>query len=213
MLNKRVRDGIRKIHNPTPRIKFCLGTLAIVSLCVLMLVTATFSQIKISFNIPDMGVSSYLKFEYIPQIPVVIFIAALLGEYWGLVSVLLYVILGLTPLFPVFALGGGPSYIFQYNFGYIFGFLFAVLISAKMIKKSNGIIDDILAVIYGVLAIHVIGSIYLTVIALLRHDTFNFIGNLIYFQSISKIMYDLVFGFIAVLVAKGLKKLMWVFLG
>jgi len=213
MLNKRVREGIRKIHKPPFRIKFCLGTLAIISLCVLLLVIATFSQIKISFNIPDMGISSYLKFEYIPQIPVVLFISALLGGYWGLIAVLTYIVLGLTPMFPVFALGGGPAYVFQYNFGYIFGFLFAVVISAKMLKKNSNIWDIIFAVLYGVSLIHIIGIAYLTIIALLRHDPFNFICSLIYYQSVSKILYDLVFGFIAVLIAKGLKKILWIFLG
>ncbi len=212
MLNKRVREGIRKIHKPEPKVRFCLGTLAIVALCIFLLIAATFTQIKISFNIPDMGISSYLKFEYIPQIPVVIFIAALLGEYWGLVVILIYIIMGLTPMFPIFALGGGLSYVFQYNFGYIFGFLFAVLIAAKMMKKGK-ILNLVSAVLLGILTIHIIGIVYLTVIALLRHDSFDFIGQVIYYQSISKILYDIVFSFIAVLIAKGLKKILWIFLG
>ncbi len=213
MLNKRVREGIRKIHKPSQRIRFCLGTLSIIALCILLLIIATFTQIQISFNIPDMGISSYLKFEYIPQIPVVIFIAALLGEYWGLITVLIYIIMGLTPMFPVFALGGGLSYIFQYNFGYIFGFIFAVFIAARMLKRNSKIPDIIFSVLYGVFTIHIIGIIYLTIIALLRHDSFNFIGNMIYYQSISKILYDFVFSFIAILIAKGLKKILWIFLG
>ncbi len=213
MLNKRVREGIRKIHKPSYRIRFCLGTLSVIAMCVLLLITATFTQIKISFNIPDMGLSSYLKFEYIPQIPVVIFIAALLGGYWGLIAVLIYIVMGLTPAFPVFALGGGLSYIFQYNFGYIFGFIFAVVIAAKMLKKHSSLLDIIFAVLYGVFTIHITGIIYLTIIALLRHDSFELIGNVIYYQSISKILYDFVFGFIAVLIAKALKKIIRIFLG
>ena len=213
MLNKRVKEGIKKIHKEPERIRFCLGTISIIGLCILLLIIATFTQIKISFNIPDMGMSSYLKFEYIPQIPIVIFISALLGSYWGLVTIIIYIIMGLTPMFPIFALGGGLSYIFQYNFGYIFGYIFAVIIAGKMLKKNRGILNILIAVLYSVIAIHVVGIIYLTIISLLRHDSGNFIVQVIYYQSISKILYDYVFGILSVMVAKGLKKILWIFLG
>ena len=210
MINKRIKAGIKKIHKPETRLKFCLGTLVLLACCVMLLVIATFTQIKINFNIPDGGILSYLKFEYIPQIPVVLFIAALLGEFWGLLAVLIYIILGLTPWYSVFALGGGLSYVFQYNFGYIFAFIFAVFFTTQQLKKNNSILNLLLSVLYGVCIIHVIGIFYMTVIALLRHDSFDFISNIIYFQSFAKILYDIVFSFLAVLIAKGSRKLLWV---
>lgn len=214
MMNKRVKAGIKKFHKENTRIRFCLGTIALVSLCVVLLVMATFTQIKINFNIPtDMGLGSYLKFEYIPQIPVVIFIAALLGECWGLLSILIYIFLGLTPWFPVFALGGGLSYIFQYNFGYIFAYIFAVLLTAGELKRNNSIWTMIKAVLYGVLAVHVIGTVYMAVIALFRHDSIYFVSNWIYYQSLSKILYDIVFGILALLIAKGCRKILWLIMG
>ncbi len=213
MMNKRVKEEIKKFHNENYKIKFCLGTLSLVWLCLFILIIATFTQIKINFNIPDNGLHSYLKFEYIPQIPVILFIAGLLGETWGLITVLLYIIIGLIPYYPVFALGGGLSYIFQYNFGYIFSYIFAVIITGKQLNKSNNVLNIILSVIYGITLIHVIGIFYLTVIALLRHDSFEFIKNLIYYQSVSKILYDIVFGFIALLIAKGIRKVLWLLIG
>lgn len=45
----------------------------------------------------------------------------LLGGRLGLISVCLYIALGLVGL-PVFASGGGPAYIFQPSFGYLLGF-------------------------------------------------------------------------------------------
>lgn len=213
MLNKRVKEGIRKIRKPAPKIRFCLGTVALVSLCLMLLITATFSQIKISFNIPDSSLASHLKFEYIPQIPVVLFTAALLGEFWGLLTILIYIIGGLTPYYPVFALGGGFSYIFQYNFGYIFGFIIAVLLAGKQLRKGNSIKALVIATAAGILSVHLCGIIYLTLISLLRHDSFEFIGNMIYYQSVSKILYDIVFGFIAVLAAKISKRILWLILG
>jgi len=210
MINKRIKAGIKKIHKPDNRLKFCLGTLVLLACCVMLLIIGTFTQIKINFNIPDSGILSYLKFEYIPQIPIVLFIAALLGEFWGLLAVLIYIILGLTPWYSVFALGGGLSYVFQYNFGYIFAFIFAVFFTTQQLKKGKTILNMLLSVLYGVCIIHVIGIFYMTVIALLRHDSFDFISNIIYFQSFAKILYDIVFSFLAVLIAKGSRKLLWI---
>ena len=212
MVNKRLKAGIKKFHKSNPRIRFCLGTIALVTLSIMMLIIATFTQIKINFNIPESGIISYLKFEYIPQIPVVLFISAVLGECWGLLAVLLYILLGFCFL-PIFALGGGFSYVFQYNFGYIFGYLFAVLLVAKELKNGNTLLNILFAVFYGVFIIHLICIIYLSIIAILRHDGVDFIRNMIYFQSFSKILYDIVFGFIAILVAKGCKKLLWIIMG
>ena len=211
MMNKRVKEGIKKFHTKNPRIKFCLGTLALVGICVMFLIIATFTQIK--FNMEDVGLDSYLKFEYIPQIPVVLFIAALLGECWGLLTILLYIGFGLTGIYPVFALGGGLSYVFQYNFGYILSFIFAVLLISKELKKGASFWNLILATLYGVFIIHIIGVLYLTIIALLNKDSSEMIINLIYYQSISRILYDIVLGFLAVLIAKGSRRLLWIIMG
>ena len=214
MMNKRVKADIKKFRSENKRIKFCLGTLALVAMCVVLLIMATFTQIKINFNIPaEVGLGSYLKFEYIPQIPVVIFIATLLGECWGLLSVLIYIFLGLTPWYPVFALGGGLSYIFQYNFGYIFAYILAVLLTAKQLKKEHTILTMLSAVLVGVLSIHVVGTVYMAIIALIRHDSLDFVVNWIYYQSLSKILYDIVFGILALIIAKGCRKILWLIMG
>lgn len=213
MLNRRVKEGIKNFHKKEVHINFSLGTLAIVAVCFMLMIISTFTQIKMNFNLPEAGLNTYLKFEYIPQIPVVIFIAALLGEFWGLFTILLFIIAGLTHWCPFFALGGGLSYVFQYNFGYIFAFIFGVIFSAKELKKRNSIVHIILAVLYGVGIIHIIGIVYMTILALLRHDSFDFIGNWIYYQSLSKILYDIVFSFILILVAKGIRKFLWIITG
>lgn len=214
MMNKRLKAGIKKFHKENTKIRFCIGTLALMFFCLVLLVIATFTQIKINFNIPtEAGLGSYLKFEYIPQIPVVIFIATLLGECWGLLTILIYIFLGLTSLFPVFALGGGLSYVFQYNFGYIFAYIPAVIMTAQELKKNKGIWTMLLAVLYGVVVVHVIGIIYMSIIALFRHDSIQFIGNWVYYQSLSKILYDIVFGILALIVAKGCRKVLWLIMG
>lgn len=213
MINKRIKQGLKNLHGDNRKIKFCLGALALVAICVLLLIISTFTRINLNFNIPSNGVDSYLKFEYIPQIPVVIFIAALLGEVWGLITVLIYIIMGLTPWFPVFALGGGLGYVFQYNFGYIFAYIFSVILCANELKRGSSFWNVIFAMLYGVLSIHVIGIVYMAIIALIRHDSFEFMQNWIYYQSLSKILYDIVFGILAILVAKGCRKLLWLVMG
>jgi len=214
MMNKRLRAGIKKFHSENGRIRFCLGTLALVIFCVVLLIIATFTQIKINLNLPsDTGLGNYLKFEYIPQIPVLLFVAGLLGECWGLLAVLIYIFLGLTPYFPIFALGGGLSYVFQYNFGYIFAYIFAVILAAGELKRGNTIINLIKAVLLAVLIVHVIGIFYMAIIALFRHDSIYFVSNWIYYQSLSKILYDIVFGILALIIAKGCRKALWLIMG
>ncbi|MBQ4123275.1 biotin transporter BioY [bacterium] len=213
MMNKRVKAQITKFHKENYRIKFCLGTIALICVCVALIVMATFTQIKINFNIPENTLGTYMKFEYIPQIPVIIFTAALLGESWGLMSVIIYIIMGLTPFYPIFALGGGMSYVFQYNFGYIFAYIFAVLLVAKLLKGKPSVRSMIKAVLGGVLIIHVIGIVYMMLISLLRHDSMDFVKNWIYYQSASKIIYDIVFSFIALVIARGIRRVLWLLMG
>lgn len=211
MINKRITAGIRKIKKPSKNLKFSLGTLAIILGSLFLLIIATFTQIKLNINVPD--IISNFKFEYIPQIPVVLFISALLGIKWGVLTIFLYVILGLTPWFSIFGLGGGPTYIFQYSFGYIFAYIFAAYYSAKELKQNNYVISILLAVFYGVFIIHIIGIIYMTIIALLKHDSWSFIYDLIYYQSLSKILYDIVFSIVSIILAKICKKFLWMITG
>jgi biotin transporter BioY len=144
---------------------------------------------------------------------VVLFIAALLGDFWGLITILLYVIIGLFPQFPIFAMGGGLSYVLQYNFGYILAYIFAVIIAGKKFQKSDSITNVLLGILYGVLIIHIIGTMYMLIVALFQHASSDFILHWIYFQTISKILFDIAFGIIAVLIAKLFRKILWILIG
>ncbi len=213
IINKRKIAVISKIKKSSNRLKFGLGTLALVSLCLLLLIIGTFTQLKYDITLPASSPVPIYHFEYIPQIPVVIFIAALLGSRWGLFTVILYIALGLFSYYPVFGLGGGLSYIFQYNFGYIAAYIFAVYFSSKELKKKNFIISNISAVLYGVIIIHIIGIIYFTITAIMKHDTISFIYDFIYYQSFSKILYDVIFSIIAMIIARSCRKLLWIING
>lgn len=58
----------------------------------------------------------------------------LLGAKHGLYSQLLYVGIGLMGI-PIFANGGGPTYIFQPTFGYLLGFILCAYVIGKSTEK------------------------------------------------------------------------------
>lgn len=72
------------------------------------------------------------------QLPLVILTGLLLGPGRGAVSAGAYVFLGLAG-FPVFAMGGGVTYIFQPTFGYILGFVPGAFIAGLMSRAASDI--------------------------------------------------------------------------
>ena len=60
----------------------------------------------------------------------------LLGGRNGCISVCIYIILGLAGL-PIFAAGGGISYIFRPSFGYIIGFAVGALVTGLIANKKT----------------------------------------------------------------------------
>lgn len=58
----------------------------------------------------------------------------LLGPYLGLLSQLVYVLVGLLGV-PVFTAGGGPSYVVHPTFGYLLGFIGASFIIGKVARS------------------------------------------------------------------------------
>lgn len=78
--------------------------------------------------LPFMSVTFQLFFSILAGI--------ILGPVRGLISMIVYMIIGLAGL-PVFTLGGGPAYVLQPSFGFILGFLPAAYFSGLVYVKSN----------------------------------------------------------------------------
>lgn len=201
-------------------IRFSLGTLLLVICCTFLIVFATFIQLNITHLIIPSGVfhgdaltvKDFLHtYKLIPQIPVVMFVGAFLGRKYGIISVILYILLGLFVI-PVFALGGGVKYIFEYGFGYILAFIPAVFFASSILKSGFTIRNMLHAVLVGVLTIHLIGVLYMLFIAVLKHESQAFMTSWIVYQSGVKIVYDFIFSFAAVFVAKYAKILLWFFM-
>lgn len=88
-----------------------------------------------------------------------------LGAKYGLYSQLLYVCIGLIGI-PIFANGGGVSYIFQPTFGYLLGFIVCAYVIGKLTEKLKDItFTKILKpVLFGLFLVYLIGVSYLYMI-------------------------------------------------
>ena len=122
---------------------------------------------------------------------------------------ILYLLTGFF-LYPIFAFGGGLGYTQNYFFGYILGFIFAIIITDKILKTDNSIKSRILAGISGILSIHVIGFIYCVLLALFKVIDFNLIGPIVYVVTITRIIYDILFVILILLIAPYIKNVLWV---
>ena len=190
--------------------------------CILLVIIATFTQITFShYHIPidaipflskdptDYEIMNHFTktYRYIPQIPTVFFIVGLLGRKFGILAICGYIILGM--FFPIFALGGGVTYLFEYGFGYILAFIPAIFFSGTLLKVKTDFLRIVLLSTLGVLAIHILGVLYMLFIATLRHAPMDLISSWIASQSGVQILYDMFFSIIAIYLGRFSRKLLW----
>jgi biotin transporter BioY len=226
-MTKRIEEQLNKFRYQNQPLRLNLCILVLIGLCSFLIVIATFTQfdfthfiipldafsyINADFKNPDVMAHFLKHYRYIPQIPAIMFIVALLGRRFGIISVSLYIIAGLF-LAPVFALGGGLEYVFQYGFGYILAYIPAVFFAGSIIRSGLTYINMLQATFVGVITIHFIGVLYMLFISALQKENFSLILGWICAQSGSKIFYDLLFGFLAMVVARIAKKVLWVAMG
>lgn len=222
-MSKRVAKQINSFKYKGEPIKITLGTLILTGLCVLLIIVATFTQVTLKHPYLPFDTLTFLaqdvndyeilhhfikSYKYIPQIPVVFFIVALLGRKFGILAILSYIILGL--FFPIFALGGGVSYLFEYGFGYILAFIPAIFFAGTLLKGKTDILRVFLIAIIGVVTIHVLGILYMFFIATLRHAPMDLVMSWISSQSGVQILYDIFFSMLGVYFGRQLRKLLWI---
>ena len=225
-MSKRVEKQINSFKYKGEPIKITFGTLILTGLCVLLIIIATFTQITLKHpyfplntftflagNVTDTEILHHFikSYKYIPQIPVVFFIVALLGRKFGILSILIYIILGL--FFPIFALGGGISYLFEYGFGYILAFIPAIFFAGTLLKGKTDLLRIFLISLIGVLTIHILGILYMFFIATLRHAPMDLVTGWIMSQSGVQIIYDIFFAMIAIFLGRQARKLLWIVMG
>lgn len=100
------------------------------------------------------------------QILFVLLAGLLLGSRAGLVSVLVYIFVGLAGI-PVFSGGGGLAYVFQPTFGYIIGFALGAFVTGWIAerKPEPSTLRLILAAMAGTAVIYALGLIWYYFIA------------------------------------------------
>lgn len=126
-----------------------------------MMITALFTTLMIA--------GAFIRIPF-PLLPVTLqtFICALAGLILGPrlapLSMALYMLLGLAGL-PVFAGGGGITYIFSNTFGFILGFIAGSFVIGKLSQKPlNSFCNGIISLMAGLLVIYVAGIFYMFLI-------------------------------------------------
>ena len=213
-MNKRFREEIYEFIYRGEKTPLSIGTLVVCALCLLLVIVATFTQINVTHSMPYFDEMGELAFKnvsnpYVPQIPVILFIAAILGPGFALFTMLLYLLTGFF-IAPVFALGGGLDYIKSGLFGYILGCIFAVVPAGKLLEKKYNLKNIILATVVGVLCVHICGMLYCMLLALLKVVSFSYVSSAIHSLGGIKTFYDIIISFIFLILAIPAKMVLWI---
>ncbi|WDV46642.1 biotin transporter BioY [Clostridiaceae bacterium M8S5] len=146
------------------------------------------------------AIGAYIKIPlpYVPftmQLFFAIMAGILLGSRLGLISQLVYVLIGLIGI-PVFTLGGGINYIYQPTFGYLIGFILGAYVAGKIIeiKKTEKVSWYLVASLISMMVIYIAGVPYYYVAKqfyLTADSTFS-IWNAIYYGFIISVGGDTV---------------------
>ena len=217
-MSKRVSKQLNSFKYKGQPIKAPAGTLALICFCIVVLIVATFTQLSLTppsvlFNVmmgkTSLGISSAENvYRYIPQIPALFFIIALLGRTYGILAIFSYIVLGM--FFPIFALGGGISYLWEYGFGYILAFIPAVFFTGTLLKIKTDFLRIVLMSVLGVITIHILGILYMLFVSALRHAQMDIVFSWIASQSGIQILYDIFFTIIAIYIGRFAKKIFWI---
>lgn len=201
---------MKRLEPEDREIKIPWLNLALIIFCTLLIIASTFINVNLKhyiipaelFSGKNLTSDDFIySFYFIPQIPSIMFICSFLGKRMSLTSIVFYILLGLF-FTPIFALGGGIKYIFEYGFGYILAYIPAVIIAGNILENKYTYINMIKAAIFGVLTIHIIGIAYMIFIALIKGGGAEFISGWIAAQSGLKIIYDLIASFVLILIGK-----------
>ncbi|WP_343208939.1 biotin transporter BioY [Anaerolentibacter hominis] len=96
----------------------------------------------------------------------------LLGAKLGAISTAVYVLLGLAGV-PIFAAGGGISYVFRPSFGYLLGFILAAFVTGFILERTSlkGTAGCLTAAFAGLLICYGVGLVYKYIILNSYMDT------------------------------------------
>lgn len=148
------------------------------TICMIALLTAVTSVLSIMQIPTPWGVPFTL------QTAAMALSGYLLGEKYGTVSTILYVLLGTIGV-PVFAgMSAGPGVLFGATGGYIFGFVFMTLLCgigrAHMKKGAAGVVWLVVFSALGLAACHILGIIQFKFVAKMTWANAALVGSVPY---------------------------------
>ncbi len=129
----------------------------------------------------------------------------LLGGKKGSLSVGVYVIIGLIGV-PVFAEGGGLSYVLKPVFGYLIGFIAGAFVTGKMAQKETSLKNYMLSSFTGMFVIYFFGVTYYFLISRFYLGNETEIKNLLLYCFLLTLPGDILMCLLASLIGKRLKK-------
>lgn len=163
--------------------------------------------VKIALFTALIIVGTYIKIEtpamsFTLQFLFVILAGLVLGKNDGVVCVAVYILIGLLGV-PVFARGGGFSYVVQPSFGYIVAFLPTVYIAGCFSEKERG--AQIGGLLVALLVEYLIGAAYYWLVSKLYLGDDIGMRQIMTYCVLLILPADLISCFIAVAVARRLK--------
>ncbi len=201
---------MKRLDKRHREIKIPLINLVLIFCSILFLIASTFTNLNIKHYIIPFDLFSnkalcsdnfIYSFWIVPQIPAVMMICSVLGKRMAVTTMILYILAGLL-FVPIFGLGGGITYFSEFGFGYILAYIPAVVFAGNILHKKYSFPNMIKASILSVLMIHLIGILYMLLIALFKHADGSFVGGWIAAQSGLKIVYDIILSFLAIMIGK-----------
>jgi biotin transport system substrate-specific component len=164
--NPKIKQNLANEEEPAVKVSF-LNELLWALVGLLLTIFSTFfaaSTTNAPWNWAAQGVQSR-PLGVTLQIGAVLLTGCLGGKNAGALSQIAYVILGLFWL-PVFAHGGGLSYLQEPTFGYILGFIPGAWLCGFLAFRSRRKLETLaLSALAGLLAIHLCGLVYLVGLA------------------------------------------------
>ena len=133
----------------------------------------------------------------------------LLGSRKGAISVVTYMILGLTGL-PIFSEGGGFWYVIKPSFGYIIGFCIGTYVTGLIAKrmKEKTVPRYMLANFVGLLIVYAVGMIYYYIICNYVIDTPIALGPLFLYCFVLAVPGDICLCILAAALVKRVKPIL-----
>ena len=124
---------------------------------VLTALFAALTAIGAFFKIPFALAAISLQFLFTAMAGI------LLGAGYGALSQAVYVLIGLVGV-PIFALGGGFSYVLQPTFGFLLGLIPSAFVIGKLAKRPLTFWGTALAMLAGLAVLYAIGVPYMALI-------------------------------------------------